>query len=64
MHIFHPTFILAYLDLGSGSFIIQVLIATVLGSAVLIKTFWRQITGIFRRGQTTTTEDTFETEQQ
>jgi hypothetical protein len=61
----HPSFVLAYLDLGSGSFIIQVLIATLLGSAVLIKTFWRQISAFFRRGQTTTTTDeSFETEQQ
>lgn len=60
----HGSLVLAYLDLGSGSFIIQVVIATLLGSAVLIKTFWKQITGIFRRGTPATADDSLESEQQ
>ncbi len=39
----------AYIDPGSGSFIIQVLVASVLGGALLIRTFWSQISGLFRR---------------
>ena len=34
---------LAYLDPGSGSYLIQILIATLLGGAFVIKAFWRQI---------------------
>ncbi|MBN1309984.1 MAG: hypothetical protein JXB30_01105 [Anaerolineae bacterium] len=46
---FHFSAVLAYLDPGSGSFIVQILIASLLGSALMIKAFWRQITSIFRR---------------
>jgi hypothetical protein len=38
----------AYLDPGSGSFILQILIATLLGSAFLIKTYWKKIIAFFR----------------
>jgi hypothetical protein len=34
---------LAYLDPGSGSYLIQLLIAALLGGAFVIKAFWRQI---------------------
>lgn len=40
---------LAYLDPGSGSYLIQILIAALLGSAFVIKGFWKQITGFFMR---------------
>lgn len=40
---------LAYLDPGSGSYLIQLLIATLLGGAFIIKAFWRQISGFFIR---------------
>jgi hypothetical protein len=39
----------AYIDPGSGSFIIQVLVASVLGGALLVRTFWAQVTGLFKR---------------
>lgn len=43
----------AYLDPGSGSFILQVVIGVILSSLFAIKTFWKgawlKITGIFRR---------------
>ena len=41
--------ILAYLDPGSGSYLIQILIAALLGGAFVIKSFWRQITSYFTR---------------
>jgi hypothetical protein len=47
----------AYLDPGSGSFILQLLLATLLGSIFLIKTYWRKITGFFRRDQAADDDD-------
>lgn len=40
---------LYYLDPGSGSYIFQVLIATLVGAAFLVKVFWRQIKSFFAR---------------
>ncbi len=39
----------AYLDPGSGSILIQVLVAGLLGAAFLVKTYWRKLTSIFTR---------------
>jgi hypothetical protein len=39
----------AYVDPGSGSFLVQMLIAGVLGASVTLKTFWKQIKSHFRR---------------
>ncbi len=38
-----------YLDPGSGSILIQVLIAGLLGGAFIIKTYWRKIKAFFTR---------------
>jgi hypothetical protein len=38
---------LAYLDPGSGSFLIQLLIAALLGFAVAIRAYWSKIKGWF-----------------
>ncbi|MBA4419962.1 MAG: hypothetical protein C0391_02330 [Anaerolinea sp.] len=38
---------LAYLDPGSGSYLIQILIAALLGSAFVVKSFWNQIKNFF-----------------
>ncbi len=40
---------LAYLDPGSGSFILQILLATLLASLLFMKSFWRKIIGIFKK---------------
>ncbi len=40
---------LAYLDPGSGSLIVQLVLAVVLGVGVLIKVFWKKIKGLFVR---------------
>lgn len=37
----------AYLDPGSGSFIFQILIATVVGASFAIKLYWRKIKTFF-----------------
>jgi hypothetical protein len=33
----------AYLDPGTGSLIVQTVIATILGSVIVFKSFWRQV---------------------
>ncbi len=39
----------AYLDPGSGSFIIQLLIAGLVGAGFLVKVYWKKIKGLFSR---------------
>jgi hypothetical protein len=48
--------LLAYLDPGSGSFIIQMLLAGGLGLAFLIKTYWRKIKGLFQKNKVETSQ--------
>lgn len=43
-----PNRIYAYLDAGSGSYVIQIIIAIALGGAFAIKIFWRRIYGFFK----------------
>jgi hypothetical protein len=38
----------AYLDPGSGSFILQILIAAFVGGLFLLKVYWKKISGFFR----------------
>ena len=40
---------LAYLDPGSGSFIFQLIIASLVGGAFIIKTYWRRIKGYLQK---------------
>jgi hypothetical protein len=40
---------LAYLDAGSGSLIVQAVIAGAAGAAVAVKLGWQRIIGVFRR---------------
>jgi hypothetical protein len=49
---------LAYLDPGSGSFILQILAASLLGALFLVKTYWQKITAFFRGNPS---EDTSQT---
>lgn len=42
---------LMYLDPGSGSFIIQMLLAGLLGIAVAIRIYWNKIVAFFRKGK-------------
>ena len=39
---------ISYLDPGSGSFILQILIATLVGGLFVIKMYWKRITEFFR----------------
>jgi hypothetical protein len=43
-----PCRIYAYLDAGTGSYIIQIIIAIVVGGAFGIKIFWRRIYRFFK----------------
>lgn len=38
----------AYLDPGSGSFIFQLILASLLGAAVVIRAYWKRIAGFFK----------------
>jgi hypothetical protein len=40
-----------YIDPGSGSYLVQVIIAAILGGAFWIKKFWRKIRSFFTRGK-------------
>jgi hypothetical protein len=40
-----------YIDPGSGSYLVQVIIAAILGGAFWIKKFWRKIQSFFKRGK-------------
>ncbi len=50
----------AYLDPGSGSIILQLVIAGLLGAGVLVGAFWRKIKALFQKkpsGNDSTSED-------
>jgi hypothetical protein len=47
----------AYLDPGSGSFLIQLLIAGVVGAGFLIRAYWKKIKGLFNRSATKKEDD-------
>ena len=38
-----------YLDPGSGSFLLQILIATIAGAGIFLATYWRKVKGFFVR---------------
>ena len=39
----------AYIDIGSGSMMIQIILATLFGSLFTIKVFWKRLTGFASR---------------
>ena len=42
-----PNFAQAYLDPGSGSYILQVLFGVLFGASYLVKVYWRRIKSFF-----------------
>jgi hypothetical protein len=54
--ILHAGLPLAYLDPGSGSYLIQLLIAGALGALLAIRLSWGRIKGMFRRDETSKDE--------
>ena len=47
----------AYLDPGSGSFLLQILVAGLLGAGFVIKSSWGRIKGFFGRGEPASEEE-------
>ncbi len=47
----------AYLDPGSGSFIFQLILASLLGAAVVIRAYWTRIVGFFKGTSSEDSED-------
>ena len=43
--------VLAYLDPGSGSMIVQIIAGGLAALGVTMKLYWRRITGVFSRGK-------------
>ena len=39
----------AYLDPGSGSFILQILLAALVGGLFIVKSYWKKIAEFFRK---------------
>ncbi len=48
----------AYLDPGSGSFLIQLLIAGIAGAGILIKIYWKKIKALLSRSASKKDNDT------
>ena len=48
---------LMYLDPGSGSFIIQMLLAGLLGIAVAVRIYWKKIMSFFKRSKNGQVQD-------
>ncbi|MGH9857705.1 MAG: hypothetical protein ACRD4B_07675 [Acidobacteriota bacterium] len=46
----------AYLDPGTGSYLIQIIIGGVLGVGVIVKAYWSKIKSIFVKGKNTKKE--------
>jgi hypothetical protein len=57
LSIFPLTHGLAYLDPGSGSFILQILLASLLGGLFLVRTYWQKIINFFRGGSSDEVSD-------
>lgn len=47
----------AYLDPGSGSFLIQILVAGLIGAGLAIRAYWGRIVGLFKRSRGTSEGD-------
>jgi len=43
------TYVYAYLDPGSGSYLFQIILASLVGAAFAVKTFWVQIKEFLKR---------------
>lgn len=46
----------AYLDPGSGSFILQLILASLLGLGFVIKAYWKKLVRLFKRNADETQE--------
>ena len=55
--------VLAYLDPGTGSFLVQLLIGGIVGALVLLKAYWAKIRAFFSKGNQNQSVDSQEPEQ-
>jgi hypothetical protein len=46
-----------YIDPGTGSVLLQVILASVLGIGVFVKVFWRKISALFNKNKNTAVEE-------
>lgn len=47
----------AYLDPGSGSFILQMIVAGIMGSLFMLKIYWKRVKSFFSNGSQSMGED-------
>ena len=52
-----PPLVFAYLDPGTGSYLLQLALAGVLGASYAIKHFWSRLKGLFSRGDASAPDD-------
>lgn len=50
----------AYLDPGSGSFIIQLVLAALLGGGFALKVYWKKVVALFKKDKGEEVEDPVE----
>ena len=53
----HDTFVIAYLDPGTGSIIIQAVVAGVVGALALGRMYWTKLKGLVGRGTRRTVDE-------
>lgn len=52
-HLIHaPVRLFAYIDPGTGSLVLQVLVGAIVGSLVTAKIYWQRLKAFFKRGAT------------
>jgi hypothetical protein len=51
-------FVIAYLDPGSGSLILQLVLAGIMGAGILVKVFWKKLKSLFTRKPVKKEDDT------
>jgi hypothetical protein len=52
-----PPIVFAYLDPGTGSYLLQLAIAGALGASYAVRHFWARIKGLFNRSSPTVHHD-------
>ena len=55
--LFAPEQAHAYLDPGTGSYVFQILIASIIGGAVVFKSGWSKIVELFKRKPKSSTDE-------
>jgi len=48
----------AYIDLGTGSFIVQTSLAFIFGAGFIVKSYWHRLISLFKKTSTTSSSET------